>query len=65
MRPSDSDAARRLLELADRAARLPAYDRRNPHVFHEAKSELAGELRELSRSFAPSARRKIRAQTFR
>jgi len=65
MRLSDSDAARRLLELAEAAARLPAYDRLNPHAFHEAKSELAADLRTLARSFAPSSRRQIRAQTFR
>ena len=62
MRPSDSDAARRLLELAETASRLPAYDRRNPHAFHEAKSELAAELRKLARSMAPGRRSSGREQ---
>lgn len=45
---AENDAAQRLLELAEAAARLPAYDRRNPHAFHEAKSDLAAELRKLA-----------------
>lgn len=64
MRPSDSDAARRLLEIADRVARLPAYNARNPHAFHEGKSELAADLRTLATEFrspATVARRRIRA----
>ncbi len=59
---ADSDAAQRLLELAETASRLPAYDRRNPHAFHEAKSELAAELRKLARRFEP---RRPRERTFR
>lgn len=64
MRPSDGDAARRLLEIADRVARLPAYNAKNPHAFHEGKSDIAADLRSLATEFrspASVARRRIRA----
>lgn len=40
----DVDAAARLRELADRARRLPPPSARNPHAFHEARSELANDI---------------------
>lgn len=64
MRPSDSDAAQRLLEIADRVARLPAYNAKNPHAFHEGKSDIAADLRALATQFrspAAVAWRRIRA----
>ena len=44
----------RLLELAEQVARLPAYDHRNPHAFHEGKSEVAAALRKLARQLGPA-----------
>jgi hypothetical protein len=41
-----------LIELADAARRLTV-SHRNPHAFHEQKSELAEALRQLARGSAP------------
>jgi len=49
----------RLLELAEQVARLPAYNHRNPHAFHEGKSEIAAELRKLARELTPRPVRSI------
>ena len=51
-----ADAARRLLDLADAARRLPPPDRRDPERFHEARDTLASELRALAWRIARSAR---------
>jgi hypothetical protein len=37
-------AARALRDLASQARRLPPPNHRNPHAFHEARSELAAEI---------------------
>jgi hypothetical protein len=38
-----------LRDLADRARRLPPPDHRNPEAFHEARSELGGDIEILAR----------------
>ena len=43
-----SGIAGRLLDLADAARRLPPPDHRQPEVFHQAKDDLAAELRDLA-----------------
>jgi len=48
------DLRDRLLELARQAARLPAPSHRDPEAFHVARSELAGQLRDLAVGCAPS-----------
>jgi hypothetical protein len=44
-----AEAAAALRELAGRARRLPPPDHRNPHAFHEARSELAADIVRLAR----------------
>jgi hypothetical protein len=44
---------RRVLDLADRARRLPAPSHRDPEAFHIARSELAAELRNLADAGTP------------
>jgi hypothetical protein len=45
MLPDDrAEAAATLRDLASRARRLPPPDHRNPHAFHEARSELAADI---------------------
>lgn len=42
------DMIAKLFELADRARRLPPPNHRNPHAFHEARSELGSALEQLA-----------------
>ena len=46
--PTTATLAARLLTLAEAARRLPPPDHRRPELFHEARSELAAELRRLA-----------------
>ena len=46
--PPPSGIAARLLALADAARRLPPPDHRQPERFHEAKSDLCAQLRDLA-----------------
>ncbi len=65
---SNINAAARLLELAERARRLPPPDHRNPGAFHEAREELGAAMvalaHELTGAIGPrprqSARRRVR-----
>jgi hypothetical protein len=45
-----------LRELADRARRLPPPNHRDPHAFHEARSELGHDLEVLAEQLSGSAR---------
>jgi len=49
------DVIARLLELADRARRLPPPNHRNPHAFHEARSELGRDIELVAHSLCPQA----------
>lgn len=42
------DLGQQLRDLANRARRLPPPNHRNPHAFHEARSELGHELEQLA-----------------
>ena len=53
--PPRAGISGRLLDLAEAARRLPAPDRRAPERFHEAKDELAAELRALAWQIARTA----------
>lgn len=44
-----------LRKLADRLESLPAYSARNPHAWHEGKSDLVAALRELAAPTPPRA----------
>lgn len=47
------DLGHPLRDLADRARRLPPPNHRNPHAFHEARSELGHELEQLADQVGP------------
>ena len=55
--PPRSGIAGRLLALADAARRLPPPDHRQPERFHEAKDDLAAELRVIAWQIARTAHR--------
>ena len=52
-----SGIAARLLDLADAARRLPPPDHRRPEAFHEAKDDLAAQLRVIAWQIARTAHR--------